>query len=271
MPEATGVFMVLILRQLIIITCLVLTPMLVRPHTAQASLIEAGLAAVDYTEYKASIYSSERWDTFVKKGMEAFHGDDYDSAQSLLYKAFNMGCESPIVLFQLALLNENKGNFYSALEYYQMAKKGFSKANKDHRYNKTFNENYGRALYLSGKKEEALPLLKNASKKTNSYWLLKLMGLISYEQGDTLNAVSYLERAVRIESAEVTSSELIFVYGLLGKLFLHKGETDGAYRYYKKVLELDPNNSEAKQQVGNIERIYNQQKIYKLMEEVQDW
>lgn len=237
----------------------------------QTAFASPELAAEDYQSYKESKYGSEKWDEFVKKGIESFHGGDYESAQGLLYKAFNLGCESPIVLFQLALISEKKQSYYSALEYYQMAKKGFTKVNQKHRYHLSFNENYGRALYFSGKKEEAVPLLKNAAKKTQSYWLLKLVGLMAYESGDTLNAVSYFERAVRVQDPEVTTGELVFVYTLLGRLFLQKGEADGAYRYYKKVLEMDPGNVEAKKQAASIESHYNKNNMDKLWEQVEDW
>lgn len=237
----------------------------------KSGLASPELAVEDYQSYKDSKYSSEKWDEFVKKGIESFHGGDYEGSQGLLYKAFNLGCESPIVLFQLALLSEKKQSYYSALEYYQMAKKGFTQANQKHRYNLSFNENYGRALYFSGKKDEALPLLKNAAKKTQSYWLLKLVGLMAYEEGDTLNAVSYFERAVRVEDPELTTGELVFVYTLLGRLFLQKGEPDGSYRYYKKVLEIDPGNAEAKKQTVNIESHYDKSTMDKLWEQVEDW
>lgn len=254
--------------QMIKIIGLILMMAVILPKSAFAS---PELAAEDYQSYKDTKYSSGKWDEFVKKGIESFHGGDYESAQGLLYKAFNLGCESPIVLFQLALISEKKQSYYSALEYYQMAKKGFTKANQKHRYNLSFNENYGRTLYFSGKKDEAIPLLKNAAKKTKSYWLLKLVGLMAYESGDTLNAVSYFERAVRVQDPALTTGELVFVYTLLARLFLQKGEADGAYRYYKKVLEMDPGNGEAKKQTANIESHYEKKTTDKLWEQVQDW
>ena len=147
-----------------------------------------------------------------------------------------------------------------------MAKKNFRFSNKNHRYHRDFAENYGRALYNSGRTEEALPVLKRASKKTKSYWVLKLLGMISYQKGDTLNAVSYLERAVRIPNAQVTRSELVYVYTLLGQMFLQQGQQDGAHRYYQKVLELDPHNREAQQFVKGIQKSYDQNGMMKLIE-----
>lgn len=228
---------------------------------AQSSLFQQ-----DYQAYASSKHASSNWNSLVKSGMEAYHEGNFDVAQKSLYKAFNAGCESPIVIFMLALLNEHKMAYYSALDYYKMAKKGFRKANKNHRFSKSFDENYGRALFYSGKQDEALPILKRAAKRTKSFWLLKLLGMLSFAQGDTLNAVSYFERAVRVKDSSVTKAELIFIYGLLAKLFLHKGEQAGAIRYYQKVLELDPNNAEARKYKSTIEKQYQQKKMLDMMD-----
>lgn len=228
------------------------------------------LAASDWRAYRLSQYASAKWDSLVKEGIEAYHAENYDVAQKALYKAFNQGCESPIVLFMLALLNEYKRSFYSALEYYQMAQKGFKRANQDHRFNKEFLENYGRALYYSGKKNEALPLLKKAGRHSKSFWLLKLLGQLSYEQGDTLGAVSYFERAVRVKDKDVTRQELVYIYTLLGRLFLAKGEQDGAMRYYQKVLELDQNNQEAADYLRQMQRIYQQKKMIEVIDSIKE-
>lgn len=228
------------------------------------------IASQDYSAYLSSKHSSTNWDSLVKSGMEAFHSGDYDIAQKSLYKAFNKGCKSPILIFMLALISEYNQAYYSSLDYYQMAKKGFKSSNKGHRYHKSFNENYGRAMYYSGKKDEAMPFLKKAGKRSKSFWLLKLLGMLSYEKGDTLNAVSYLERAVRVRSDDVTKQELVYIYSLLAKLFLYKGEKDGAHRYYQKVAELDPNHPEAKQYMQRIEKTYRDQKVNKMLEFLKD-
>lgn len=234
------------------------------------TLASADQASDDYTSYLNSSYASGSWNDLVKTGIEQFHADQYDEAQESLYKAFNKGCESPIVIFMLALMSEYKESYYSALEYYKMAEKGCKKGGGNHRYCETFDENYGRALYNSGKKDEALPILKKASKNTKSYWLLKMLGMMAYEQGDGLNAVSYFERAVRLNDPDVNTSELVYVYTLLGKLFLYKGEQDGALRYFQKALELEPNNAEAKKYSSQLQQQYEQQKMLKVMEGLKD-
>lgn len=237
---------------------------------AGSPVAQTNLAEQDYQDYLSSRYSSANWNAFVQEGMEAFHNEKYDIAQKSLYKAFNAGCESPVVLFMLALISEYQESFYSAIEYYQMAEKGFKKANRDHRFNQTFAENYGRALYHSGKKDEALPLLKHASKKTQSYWLLKLLGMLAYEQGDSQNALSYFERAIRVKTPDVTQTELVYIYTLLGRLFLQTGEQEGAMRSYMKVLELDPANAEAQQFKKALDRQYQQKKMMDVLDELKD-
>lgn len=225
----------------------------------------------DYQAYVGSGFHSSKWDDKVKEGMRAFHDGEFDVAQQQLYQAFNRGCESPIVLFMLALLNEYKKNHYSAIEFYELAGQKFKAANKNHRYNLGFTENYGRALYLGGKKDKAIPMLFQAAKRSTSYWLLKLVGMISYERGDSLNALSYFERAVRVKTPDVTNSELIYMYTLLARLFGNKSEFDGAQRYYRKVVELDPVNSEANDFINGIRKQHEQQKMMKTMEKLKDF
>jgi len=222
----------------------------------------------DYQAYKGSSFSSAKWDAEVQEGMKAYHEENYDLANESLYAAFNKGCQSPIVLFQLALLSENKKSYYSAIEFYQMAKQNFQKANTNHRYVSSFLENYGRALYLSGKTAEAIPLLFKAAKRSQSYWLLKLVGMISFEQGDTLNAVSYFERAIRVKDENVTNPELIYMYTLLARLFAEKSEFDGATRYYRQVVDLDPTNSEANNFINGVRQHYDNKKFIERLKEL---
>lgn len=235
---------------------------------ASISLADTSSFSEDYAAYKNSPFSSLKWDAEVQEGLKAYHEENYDLAQESLYAAFNKGCQSPIVLFQLALLSENKKSYYSAIEFYQMAKQNFQKANSTHRYANSFLENYGRALYLSGKTQEAIPLLFKAAKKSENYWLLKLVGMISFEQGDSLNAVSYFERAVRVKDENVTNQELIYMYTLLARLFAEKSEFDGATRYYRQVVDLDPTNQEANNFINGVRQHYDNKKFIERLKEL---
>ncbi len=132
------------------------------------------LLATDLSAYKSSKYASPKWNGQVEEGLSQFHKGQFEEAYKNLFKAFNLGCESPIILFQIGLINEYNQTYYSALEFYKMAGKNFKIANGNHRYAITWTENYGRALYMHGKRDEALPILSKASKNTKSFWLLKL-------------------------------------------------------------------------------------------------
>lgn len=224
----------------------------------------------DYTAYLGTKFHSANWDEYVKEGMGAFQAGDYEMAQKNLYKAFNLGCESPLILFQLALINEFNKSWYSALEYYQMAKVGFKKANKNHRYAQTFDENYGRALYYSGKQAEAIPLLKAAARRTQSFWLLKMLGLMAYGEGATDEAIAYFGHAVQLQNPDIPKDELVTAYTILARMYLNKSERDTAAQYYTMALRLDPNHAEAKRFMTGIEKSYEQERMLKMMDQLKD-
>jgi tetratricopeptide (TPR) repeat protein len=231
----------------------------------------AAMADSDFNAYKKSRYASGKYNDLVKEGIAAYHLGNLEGAHQNLFKAFNLGCESPIVAFMLALVSEASGSYYSAIDFYQLARKGFDVANQDHRFNAMYFENYGRALYYSGRIEQARPVLNKAAKKTKSFWLLKLMGLLAVEKGDTLNAVAYFERAVRINSTDVTKAELVDIYINLARLFTSQNEPEGAKRYYYQVNQLDPNNAEASRYLGGNQKQGNSNdmkaQLQKLIEE----
>ena len=68
------------------------------PTTLASNYLQEDLKA-----YKSSKYTSPTWDSLIEEGMKTFHKGDYDMAMELLYKGFNKGCQSPLVLFQLGL------------------------------------------------------------------------------------------------------------------------------------------------------------------------
>lgn len=224
----------------------------------------------DFSAYKKSKFAAGKFNDLVKNGIMAFHAQNYEIAYKNLFTAYNQGCQSPIVLFMLALISEYNESYFSAVEMYQLARKGFDVANQDHRFNTMFYENYGRALYFSGRVDEARPVLQKAAKKTKSFWLLKLMGMLAFDQGDTLNAVAYFERAVRISSPDVTSRELVDIYITLARLFDRQNEPDGAKRYYYQVLQIDPQNAEASQYMRGLEKKAANNKMQEQLQKMMD-
>ncbi len=94
--------------------------------------------------------------------------------------------------------------------------------------------------------------------------------MLAFEKGDTLNATSYFERAVRLTNDSVTRGELLEIYILLARMFDQKGEPEGALRNYNKALEIDPNQNEAKQFVEKHKRDEEQKKMIEMMQKMNE-
>lgn len=202
-------------------------------------------AREDFEAYKKSPFANPQWDPFVKEGFEAMDRQDIQSSVEFLRKAINVGCQSPLVYFKMALGYESFGSYYSAIQYYELAQKQFKQANQNHRYAQTFDENYGRALYLMGKQPEAVSILEKASRKNDTPWVLKLLGDIYMEQEDLLSATAYYERLLRHKDSGLTDQERIAINLLLARLYLKQGEKEAAQRYYEQILAIDPAHQEA--------------------------
>ena len=233
---------------------------------AQKGVAITSYAVADYKDYKKSSHTSPEWDPFVQEGFEALDRQDTQSTIEFLRKAVGLGCQSPLVYFKLGLSYEALGSHYSAVQYYEQAKAQFAKSNTDHRYNRTFDENYGRALDIKEKKKKSLPILEQAAKKSDSFWLLKLLGQMAHSKGDHLSATAYFERALRSADPDLTPEEKIYLTLQLARIYGNRNETDGAKRYYEKVLELDPNNQEARDYLGRFKQDNTYDKIFEILE-----
>ncbi|MBI2339749.1 MAG: tetratricopeptide repeat protein [Deltaproteobacteria bacterium] len=218
---------------------------------AVAQTPTAAYAAQDYAAYQKSPFANRMWDSYVQEGFAALDRQDAAGAIEFLRKAVGEGCESPLVYFKLALGYEALGSYYSAIQYYEQAKVQFAKANKDHRYNREFDANYGRALYMMGQTEKALPVLEKAAKTSDSFWLLKLLGDVALSKDDYLTATAYFERALRSNDPDLTGEAQLDMALTLARIYAKQNQTDGAKRYYQKVLEIDPNNQEAKKYLSS--------------------
>ncbi|MDO8519821.1 MAG: tetratricopeptide repeat protein [Deltaproteobacteria bacterium] len=202
-------------------------------------------AREDYEAYSHSSYASPAWDPLVKEGFEAMERQDMTSGIEFLRKGVIAGCLSPIVLFKLALGYETQGSYYSAVQYYDLAREGFKKANQDHRYAKQFSENYGRALYMLGRTDKAIPVLEEAATSTEgSPWVLKLLGEVYLARKNPSQAAVYFGRYVSAEKG-IKKEDVVVIHLQLARLFANTGDSENATKHYEQIVRLEPNHQEA--------------------------
>lgn len=202
-------------------------------------------AAIDYGDYLDSPFTNPQWDPFVQEGFEAFDHNDIVTTIEFLRRSITLGCQSPIVLFKLALSYESQGSYYSSIQYYDLAKEQFRKSNSHHRYWKMFNENYGRALYMMGQTDRAIPFLEQAVGQNPSYWIFKLLGQITLARGDVGKAASYYGQASQMDDPANTINEQLDMGLQLARTYKSRNDLETTQKYYEWVLKVDPNNREA--------------------------
>lgn len=245
-----------------LILCLCVFPAVLK---AQGNPPVASIALQDYEAYKKSPFAGSLWDPIVQEGFLTFDKEDTQTAIEFLRKAVNSGCQSPLVYFKLALSYEMQGSYYSAIQYYELARESFKKANQDHRYFKDFNTNYGRALYMMGQTEKALPLLEAAAANVEEVWILKLLAENFLSKGDVTKGGLYAERLLRLPAAEMTDK--INLCLSLARLYQKGGDEAQTVKYYELVAALDPLNGEAKTFLQQRKSQKSLEKVYEMMEE----
>lgn len=202
-------------------------------------------AEADYAAYAATPFANPKWDPFVKEGFNAFDKEDLPTTIEFLRKVVQLGCTSPLVYFKLALSYEAQGSYYSAIQYYDLAKGAFENGNRDHRYFEQFDESFGRALYMLGQKDKALAQFEKVAKKRDVGWILKMMAEHYLGKEDYLKALPYVERLMNLPDSPLTNEEKVNIQLTYARYYFARNETDSGERYYRKVLELDPQNAEA--------------------------
>lgn len=202
-------------------------------------------AVEDFAAYTASPFANPKWDVFVKEGFAAFDKEDLPTTIEFLRKVVQLGCASPLVYFKLALSYEAQGSYYSAIQYYELAKTAFEKGNRDHRYFEQYDESYGRALYMLGQKDKALVQFEKVVKKRDVGWILKFLAEYHLVKEDYLKALPYVERLMTLPDSPLTSEEKVNINLTYARYYFNLKEIESGERYYRKVLELDPQNAEA--------------------------
>lgn len=244
------------------ILCIFASPRILH---AQGNPPVNSIALQDYEAYKKTPFAGSLWDPIVQEGFLTFDKEDTQTAIEFLRKAVNSGCQSPIVYFKLALSYEMQGSYYSAIQYYELARESFKKANQDHRYFRDFNMNYGRALYMMGQTEKALPLLEAAAVNVEEVWILKLLAENFLSKGDVTKGGLYAERLLRLPVALITDK--INLCLSLARMNLKSGDEAQTVKYYEMVVVLDPANGEAKTFLQQRKSQKSLEKVYEMMEE----
>lgn len=219
--------------------------------SANRAAFSEDFAKEDYKVYKSTKDSSPKWDHLVEVGFQALDQENTTEAIASLLKATNVGCASPLVYFKLALAYEASQSYYSALQYYELAKEGFEKQKIKHRYRDEFDGHYGRALYNQGNLKKALPYLEKAAQTQNTAWILQLLGQIKAQQGQYLEAAQYFERLLQHHASELSDENKINYNLLLARTYRNEKDKDKAKLYYNRILEIDASNREAQDFIHN--------------------
>lgn len=248
-----------------LILCILAFPPMLK---AQGNAPVATPAHQDYEAYKKTPFAAPLWDPIVHEGFLAFDKEDAQTAIEFLRKAVNSGCQSPLVYFKLALSYEMQGSYYSAIQYYELARESFKNSNQDHRYFKDFNMNYGRALYMMGQGDKALSLLEAAAASVEEVWILKLLAENFLSKGDVAKGGMYAERLLRLPAAEMTDK--INMCLSLARLYLKAGDEAQTVKYYEMVVVLDPSNGEAKTFLQQRKSQKSLEKVYEMLDKGDD-
>lgn len=224
-------------------------------------------ASQDFKDYQKSSFANPAYDPFVEEGFKALDRQDLDSTIEFLKKAVGLGCQSPVVFFKLALAFEGEGAYYSAIQYYELARDQFQKSKQPHRYRDSFDENYGRALYLMGQTDKAMPYLEKAAQKTKMFWLLKLLGQIALANGDSSKGVAYYEEALALNDPSASGEDILNMYLELARAYLNQNNNAIARKYYEKIISIDPNNSEARNYLKEVQKRETEQRVFEILDQ----
>ncbi len=198
----------------------------------------------DYAIYKKSSFIGSPWDAQVKEGFEAFDRENAEETINSLKNAVNLGCQSPLVYFKLAVAYESLKVNYSAIQYYELAAEKFKSAHQDHRYAQEFDVNYARALYSMGKKDDAIKILSKAS--SVPAWGLKLIAEYHLQEGRIEEALPYFEKLLDLSKNGMTEDETENLLTQVARVHAHMGNKDTAKKYYERVLAMNASNNEAR-------------------------
>ncbi len=213
---------------------------------AQAQFTELFRQAYDYadTATKIDAGNSDNW-IALGRVYEAVVPAKIPGSYEAAAKAYNMAVatnpRSPFSFFQLARLEYTKGDNNKAKEYIA---RGLEQ-----------KPNYAELIFLASQIEAKQGNLANAIKNAEQAALLApndigvwfQVGVLKYENKDFKGASLALEQAVRINSSYSNARYY------LGLAYDRLGDKENALVQFKQILTLNPDSTEVKQIIKNLE------------------
>lgn len=201
--------------------------------------------AKDYRTYLRTPFAKKRCNPLVKEGFDALDHGNTREALELLRKAANRGCQSPLVFFKIALAFESQSSHYSAIQYYDLARKNLRKYHASHRYNRDLEINYARSLYFMGQFDKAIPLFEKLAQKRRLGWIYQLLGNHYFNKDNKTKGLFYLEKLFSLPNPGLEPTQAIELLTTMARTYLNQKDDENARRIYQKVLSIDPQNQEA--------------------------
>ncbi len=223
----------------IFITCLLCLTLPPRPAWSETK-------SEDYQFYRKHGHHSKAWDEYVEQGFAAYDRQDCNEAAKYLKEAISRQAQDALVYFKLAVCSELMDSPYTAMQYYQLAQEKLQTLPAVHHYQKDIFENYGRALFKSGKEEEAMPYLTRAAVVgTPSFALYYMVGSLFGKKNDWNAAVEYFQKALTQDTTQIEPKLLSQVYYEVAKVYFEAKDYQQTSTMIDKALQLDPTNENA--------------------------
>lgn len=180
---------------------------------------------------------------------------EYDKAKEYYEKAIAINPEDPTLLYKLGNLYIHYDNYPTAIEYFQKATKllpDYAQAYRNLGLAYSLNnqqdkaiDNYIIAIVLDENDYKAYFNLGNAYTTKCPF----KGGLLEFfKEGNCKEAITAYETAIKLKP------EYIKAYANLAHLYQQKGKIDQAKEYYKKALEIDPENAIIKENLDALDK-----------------
>ncbi len=229
--------------------------------------IQAQQEMSDYEFYKKNGHKSKNWNELVEKGFEAYDQKNCDSALSYFKQAIAAQCQDALVYYKAGLCSEFMDSPYTAQQYYQLAEEKLNSLSSTHRYQKDIYESMGRLFYQQKKYDQALPYLTRAATLGQpSFGLYYMLGQAQLQKNDPGNALASFEKALSQDLSGVPPLQLSGLYREMAKFYFKNKDFDKSLAMASKAVELNPDDSEAKEIKSKISTAKQQEDMIKMIQ-----